>query len=115
MGDLLIILVTSALENVHVNLMCLEANVMKALKVTLDFLENLKNVTAMRMDLSVLHAMKLLENVLVMNISLETNVTNLLKNILAFPHPNLVNVMLMAQKVRIVMRMENALVKHMSL
>ena len=40
--DLLIILVTSALENVHVNLMCLETSVMRVLKVTLDFLENLK-------------------------------------------------------------------------
>ena len=115
--DLLTILVTSTLENAHVNLMCLETSVMKVLKVTLDFLENLKvyvvlyqiyhnlknkftymkiypkqifylfqNVTAMRMDLSVLLVMKLLENVLVMNISLVINVTNLLKNILAFPH-----------------------------
>ena len=40
--DLLIILVTSTLENAHVNLMCPETNVMKALKVTLDFLESLK-------------------------------------------------------------------------
>ena len=47
-----------------------------------------QNVTAMRMDLSVLLVMKLLENVPVMNISLVTNVTNQLKNILAFPHPN---------------------------
>ena len=47
-----------------------------------------QNVTAMRMVLSVLLVMKLLDNVPVMNISLVTNVTNQLKNILAFPHHN---------------------------